>query len=118
MRAYYNMPIEDFTAQLREIAIRANASPLIIDKIDELDDGLTQDEVDEQINKAVEEAEEKAFDDGKVEGEANVERATRAAAKEMYDDCIAAIEAKGVEIGLTEEQVYKVVNHILWDCRP
>lgn len=33
MRAYSSMPTADFIAQLRDIAIRANARPLVIDQI-------------------------------------------------------------------------------------
>lgn len=36
MRAYSNMPADEFIEQLRDAAIRANASPAVIDNIDAL----------------------------------------------------------------------------------
>jgi hypothetical protein len=118
MRAYHNMPTSDFVAQIREIAINAKASALVIDQLDAIVDAPSEDEIDARINKAVDEAEKCAFENGKEEGEQNKENAVEDALKEQYADICAAIEAKGKEIGLTDEQVYKVVNHILWDCRP
>jgi hypothetical protein len=118
MRVWSSMPTSEFVFQLREIAIKANARPLVIDAIDQIWFAPNQDEIDEQINNAVEEAEKSAYADGKEDGEANIERAEDAIAKRVYENCIGAIEAKGKEIGLTDEQIYKVVNHILWDCRP
>jgi hypothetical protein len=118
MRAYTSMPTNEFVAQLRGIAISAKASPLIIDQLDAIVDAPSEDEINERINEAVEEAEKSSYDAGKSEGENNKDNAVDDACQELYKDICAAIEAKGVEIGLTEEQVYKVVNHILWDCRP
>ena len=118
MRAYTNMSTGDFMAQLRDIAINAGGNPLIIDQIDAIVDAPSEEEIDERINQAVEEAERNAYDNGVAEGEQNKENAADDAATEMYKACCAAIEARGVEIGLTDEQVYKVVNHILWDVRP
>jgi flagellar biosynthesis/type III secretory pathway protein FliH len=118
MRVWSSMPTSEFVFQLREIAIKANARPLVIDAIDQIWFAPSQDEIDEQINEAVEEAEKRAYEDGKEDGELNLKKAEDAAAESMYKDCIGAIEAKGKEIGLTDEQVYKVINHILWDCRP
>jgi hypothetical protein len=103
MRAYSSMPAADFVYQLRTIAINAKAHPLVLDQIDALVPARTEDEIEEDCLKAVEEAEKHAFKD---------------AEQAVYDDCVAAIEAKGAEIGLSEDQIYKVVNHILWDCRP
>jgi hypothetical protein len=118
MRAYSNMPTNEFVAQLRDIAIKAGARPLVIDQLDAIVDAPSQDEIDEQINDAVEEAEKAAFENGREDGLADKDNAVEDAEKEMHAACCAAIEAKGEEIGLTKEQVYKVVNHILWDCRP
>lgn len=36
MKAYSNMPMDEFIFQLRQAAIRGNAGPLIVDKIDQL----------------------------------------------------------------------------------
>ena len=114
MRVWSSMPTSEFVFQLREIAIKANARPLVIDAIDQIWFAPSQDEIDE----AVEEAEKCAYQEGKEDGELRLKEAEEAAAESMYKDCIGAIEAKGKEIGLTDEQIYKVVNHILWDCRP
>lgn len=118
MRAYFNMPTHEFVGQLRDIAIRANARTAVIDCIDAIIDAPSQDDIDEQINEAVEEAEKKAFANGEESGKADLANAVGDAETEMYASCVAAIEAKGAKIGLTDEQIYKVVNHILWDCRP
>jgi hypothetical protein len=118
MRAWFNMPTEEFVFQLRDIAIKSNARPQIIAAIDDIWFAPSQDEIDEQINEAVEQAEKVSWDEGHDEGLADKAKAVEQAEKEMHEACVAAIEAKGKEIGLTDEQVYKVVNHILWDCRP
>lgn len=118
MRAYSSMPTSEFVYQLRTIAINARAHPLVLDQIDALVPPRTEDEIEEDCLKAVEKAEKRAFEEGKLEGENNKDLAVEQAKKQMHADCIAAIETKGAEIGLTEEQIYKVVNHILWDYRP
>jgi hypothetical protein len=118
MRAYSSMPTSDFVAQLRDIAIKAGARPLVIDQLDAIVDAPSEDEIDERINEAVDAAEKAAFGNGKEDGLADKDNAVQDAEQAMYDACVAAVEAKGAEIGLTKEQVYKVVNHILWDCRP
>jgi hypothetical protein len=118
MRAYFNMPTNEFVSQLRDIAIKANARPQVIDCLDAIVDAPSEEEIDERINEAVDEAEKRAFDNGKEDGLADKDNAVGDAEKEMHASCVAAIEAKGEEIGLTKEQIYKVVNHILWDCRP
>jgi hypothetical protein len=71
-----------------------------------------------EIKRTKEEAEKKAFANGEESGKADLANAVGDAETEMYASCVAAIEAKGAKIGLTDEQIYKVVNHILWDCRP
>jgi len=48
MRAYSNMPGQEFIAQLRDSAIRNGSHPLVIDQLDRL---LTQDEVDAELEK-------------------------------------------------------------------
>jgi hypothetical protein len=113
MRAYFSMPTHEFVDQLRDIAIKANARPQVIDQLDAIVDAPSEEEIEEQINEAVAEAEKDAFDNGKLEGENNKENAIVDACDELYKEICDAIEAKGTEIGLTEEQVYKVVNHIL-----
>jgi hypothetical protein len=118
MRVWSSMPTSEFVFQLREIAIKANARPLVIDAIDQIWFAPSQDEIDEQINDAVEQAEKQAYEDGKDDGLQDKDHAVEQAEKEIHESCVKAIEAKGKEIGLTDEQIYKVVNHILWDCRP
>jgi hypothetical protein len=118
MRAYFNMPTSEFVGQLRDIAIKAGARPQVIDCLDAITEAPSEDEIDLQITEAVEQAEKEAFENGKLEGENDKENAIENALKEQYADICKAIEAKGKEIGLTDEQVYKVVNHILWDCWP
>lgn len=118
MRAYHSMPTSKFVDQLRDVAIKAGARAAVIYQIDSIADAPSEDSIAEQIAEAVDEAEIAAFSKGKAEGEQTLENAVEDAVKEMYTDCCAAIEAKGKEIGLTDEQIDKVVNHILWDVRP
>ena len=122
MRADSSMSTTDFVAQLREIAIKAGARPLIIDQLDEIIEAPSEDEIDERINEAVDEAEKGAFENGRLEGENNKDNAVADAEKEMYDACVAAIEKLATEdpseIGLTETQLYQLVNHVLWNVRP
>lgn len=118
MRAYSSMPASEFVYQLRTIAINAKAHPLVLDQIDAVIDSPTEDEIEAQIEEAVDEAEKRCFEEGKLLGENNKDSAVEDAEAAMYDACVAAIEAKGAEIGLTEEQIYKVVNHVLWDVGP
>ena len=118
MRAYFKMPTNEFVAQLRDIAIKANARPAVIHCLDQLRDAPSEDEIEERIAKAVEEEAEASYENGKEDGLQDKANAVEDAEKQMHKDCCAAIEARGEEIGLTKEQIYKVVNHILWDCRP
>jgi len=118
MRAYSSMTTAEFVAQLRDIAIKAGARALIIDQIDAIVPGSTQEEIYEQIDEAVAEARKDAFEEGRADGLQGKDDAVEAAENEMYTACIAAIEARGAEIGLDEQQIYKIVNHILWDMRP
>lgn len=115
MRAYSSMPTEDFIYQLRTLAIGAKASPLVIDQIDAIVAGPTEDEIDERINEAVESAKDEAYDDGYKEGEANKEEEIAKACKALYTDICAAIEKRGGEkdIGLTEIQIDQVINWIM-----
>lgn len=62
MRAYSNMQTEDFVYQLRQIAIDAKASPLVIDQIDNLA-AYNQDEVDKECEAAFEKGEEAERDE-------------------------------------------------------
>lgn len=56
MRAYSNMPTHEFVAQLRDIAIKAGARPLVIDQIDALaDDSATVENI--ELAKLLEQAE-------------------------------------------------------------
>jgi hypothetical protein len=52
MRAYSNMPTNEFVSQLRDIAIKANARPAVIDCIDAIVDGPTEDDIAKQISEA------------------------------------------------------------------
>lgn len=103
---------------LRYKAIDGGMPSLFIDAIDNILLAPSEDEIADQINQAVEEAEKKAFNNGHADGVADKDNAVEDAEKAMYKACVEAIEAKGTEIGLTDEQVYKVINHILWDVRP
>lgn len=95
MIAYHNQPIHEFINQLRDIAISAKARASVIDQLDALILIPGEDEIAADKDNAVEDAE-----------------------KAIYKACCDAIEAKGKDIGLTNEQVFQVINHILWDCRP
>jgi len=113
-----NTTQEDFVEWLRYAAIDGGMPTAFIDCVDRILVAPSEDEIADQINEAVEKAEKAAFENGKEEGLEEKDRAVEIAEREMYKTCCDAIEAKGAEIGLTEEQVYKVINHILWDCRP
>lgn len=113
-----NMTRREFTDVLRFRAIADGAPTQFIDLVDELAACPSEDEIADQITKAGEAEYSRGFDLGYADGEANKKEAVEGGEKTIYEECIAAIEAKGVEIGLTEEQIYKVINHILWDCRP
>lgn len=117
MRAYSSMATSDFVAQLRDIAIKAGARALVIDQIDAIVEGPTQEEIDKQIEAEVEAAERASYDEGHRKGELGKELAVEDAEEAMHKACIAAIEARGAEIGLDEQQIFKLVNHILWDVR-
>lgn len=118
MRAYFNMPTSEFVGQLRDIAIKAGARPQVIDCLDAITEAPSEDEIAERINEEIEIEYKRGYSEGIEEGEHNKDNAVEDALKEQYTDICKAVEAKGKEIGLTDEQVYKVVNHILWDCRP
>ena len=64
MRAYSNMPTHEFVAQIRDIAINAKASPLVIDQIDAIPDAYTDDEIEKQCDKARNEG----YDEGRSDG--------------------------------------------------
>ena len=61
MRAYSAMPTSEFIAQLRDIAINANARPQVIDQIDAILDGPTEEEIEEREAKAAEEGKADAY---------------------------------------------------------
>ena len=72
MRAYFNMTTAEFVAQLRDIAIKAGAKALVIDQIDAIPEGSTQEEIEKAYDEGykaghaereIEEI-EKAYDDG------------------------------------------------------
>lgn len=66
MRAYSSMTTSEFVSQLRDIAIKANARAQVIDQIDAIVEGPTEDEVT-----ALEEAAyDKGFNDGYAERKA------------------------------------------------
>lgn len=122
MRAYTSMTTRDFVSQLREIACKANASSSIIYQLDRIIDVPTEDELAEELEEACGKEYDHGFVEGKVEGERNLEQAEDEAAKSIYNDAVAAIEALAhadpSEIGLTETQIYQLVNHVLWNVRP
>ncbi len=120
MRAYFNMPTSDFVAQLRDIAIKANARPQVIDCIDAIFEGPTEDEIEERIAVAEEESYKEGYKNGLEEGEQNKENAIEDVLKEQYKTICDAIQARACEkeIGLTEMQRDQIINWILWDCQP
>jgi hypothetical protein len=96
MRAYSNMSTNEFVSQLRDIAIKANARPAVIDCIDAIIDGPTEDDIAKQIS----EAEDAAYSDA-VHTCAHEWRMARRRA-------VAALDA----IGLTPEQMEQVLEVI------
>ncbi len=128
MIAYYNMPVSDFVAQLRDIAIKANARPAVIDCIDAMllipdEDEIAEAEEAEydrgfKEGHADGEAEyDRGFKEGHADGEADKENAAEDAAKDMNTACRDAIEALAKDdpnnIGLTEEQINQL-SALLW----
>ena len=118
MIAYHNQPIHEFINQLRDIAINAKARASVIDQIDALILIPSEDKIAADIEAAEYAAEKRGFEAGREDALADKANAVEDAEKAIYKECCDAIEAKGKDIGLTDEQIYKVVNHILWDCRP
>jgi hypothetical protein len=108
----------DFIEWLRYAAVEGGMPTQFIDCIDRMHCAPSEYEIADQINAAVEDAEKSAFENGREDGLADRDRAVEAAEVAMHKNCCNAIKAKGAEIGLTAEQIYKVVNHILWDIRP
>jgi hypothetical protein len=111
----------DFIEWLRYAAIEGSMPSQFIDCIDCIDCmhcAPSEYEIAVQINAAVEDDKKSASKNGREDGLADRDRAVEAAEVAMYKNCCNAIKAKGAEIGLTAEQIYKVVNHILWDIRP
>lgn len=60
MRAYHSMPMQDFVQQIYEIAVKAGARPLVLDKIEELHTVPSAQEIEDEKAEAVEEAEREA----------------------------------------------------------
>ena len=92
MRAYFNMPTSDFVAQLRDIAIKANARPQVIDCIDALLEPVDTEELQALKDKAKDQA---------------------------IDDCLDILNKEGLEkdIGLTKTQLEQITE-LLESCRP
>lgn len=100
MRAYSSMPPVQLVDQIKTIAIRASASPLVIAKLDELLDLSDA----EQIEKDQQEAVDAAKDDCK-----------QYIAKKWHKSRASAVfKLNGVAIGLTETQIEQVLEVI--DC--
>ena len=97
MIAYFNMPTSEFVAQLRDIAINANARPAVIDCIDAISDGPTEKDIQKRVDDAV----EKAIDE------------TR---ENEWERCVVALDAamltrKGKPLlGLTMDQIVALQN--------
>jgi hypothetical protein len=119
MRAYSSMPTSEFVAQLRDIAIKAGARALVIDQIDAIVDAPSEEEIEQRINEAVDEAEKLGFEAGEFKGESNKETAIADALQEQYDDICEAIRLRGQEkdIGLTETQLERILE-LLEQVRP
>jgi flagellar biosynthesis/type III secretory pathway protein FliH len=113
-----NMTTHEFVDWLRYSAIDGGMPQQFIDQVDSILLIPTEEEQAEEIEKISEEEYDRGFKNGLEEGENNKENAAQDAAKAIYKDCCDAVERKGKEIGLTDEQIHKVINHILWDCRP
>lgn len=91
MRAYFNMPTSEFVGQLRDIAIKADARPQVIDCLDAL-------------------AEKSEFNEGKDYTEGYVA---------MHEECVSALR-RGLgdpDIGLTETQIEQVLE-LVKDIKP
>ena len=85
MRAYSNMTTAEFVAQLRDIAIKAGACALVIDKIDAILENTEED---------IEEAGEEGREEGRCEGR-----------KTQWEICFDMLEAKLFDVdGITIEQ--------------
>lgn len=98
MRVYSSMPTADFVYQLRAIAINAKAHPLVLDQIDAIVNGPTDDEVEDQVSAAYNDGEETAQDDCLHEW--------RMARKRVFE------ELDSETLGLTEEQFATVMTAI------
>ena len=55
MHVYSSMPTQDFIAQIRDIAIRAGARPLVIDAIDAINEAPSESEIEDREERAAEE---------------------------------------------------------------
>jgi len=85
MRAYSNMPLEDFADQLHDIVAAQPFSPLralIIDQIDSITAGPTENEIAERISEAEDKAEKAA---------------TKIGREEMYEEMLDHFEKHGLE---------------------
>lgn len=100
MRAYSSMPVEELIDQIRDIAIRASASPLVIDKLDELLDLSDADQIEKDQREAVEAAENDARE-------------------EQWNTCYDTLcdRLADDEIGLTETQIEQI-KEIMMQVKP
>ena len=85
MRAYSNMTTSEFVAQLRDIAIKAGARALVIDRIDAIVEGPTEDDI--------EEAAEEGREEGRYEGR-----------KTQWEICFDMLKARLSDVDVTNEQ--------------
>lgn len=84
MRVYHSMPTSEFVDQLRDIAIKAGARPLIVCKIDEL----------------------------RAQDPDEVERATLKRCEDEWDSALGAIEDNldRAEFGFTKKQIKDIMR--------
>lgn len=89
------MPTSEFVYQLRTIAINARAHPLVLDQIDAIVDGPSEDEIEDQVSAAYNDGEKTAQDDCLHEW--------RMARKRVFEDL------DSDALGLTEDQFAMVM---------
>ena len=94
MRAYSNMSTYDFVQQIRDIAINAKASPLVIDQIDAIVDPQTDEEIEEQC--------QEREDEGHADG-----------MSDMWDKCYDALAGVLSELGLDRDDSEALKTAIL-----
>jgi len=99
MRAWFNTPTSEFVDQLRDVAIKANARPQIIDAIDNIVEGPTEDEIEERC--------EAAACDGVTEG-----------CKEMWERCFDLLDDELDEYDGISSDAFEHIKTLLCSIKP